>query len=83
MNSRIHVLAWSAAVIVLAACAENPVVTRELNVNSGAMSVSEDSALEIAPIQFFRPLALEAMSRDAKTGIPGAPPANILYWVGT
>jgi len=79
-----------ATVAVLAACAENPTGTHQIRVNSGTRSVSQGPIRQIAPIQYFHPLQLNASGtgpnvivRDARNGVPGSPAKNILYWGGS
>jgi len=60
-----------------------------LRIGSAALSVNSSAKIEFAPIHFSEPLiwqesdaGKDVVTRDAKGGVFGAPPPNILYWSG-
>src|SRR6185436_8757739 len=86
---RNHHLLAVATIAFLTACADNPVVPRQMQVKSAVFALGQGAVRQIAPIEYFRPDRLPAgytgngfVSRDAKGGSPVSPEANILYWGG-
>jgi len=78
-----------AAVAFLAACADNPVVPKEMKVSPAVFALGQGPQRQIAPIEYFRPNRVAAgfsgsgiVPRDASGGTAGSPEANILYWGG-
>jgi hypothetical protein len=86
---RISSIVALAAAMTFVACAENPVEMTQAKLQSATSNVSADVTYEIAPIEYYRPIRIEPgesqasiVARYARNGVPGAPPANILYWGG-
>jgi hypothetical protein len=81
------------SVLFLAACAtDNPVAPVKPALSRSVSNLLSDDGpvREIAPIEYFRPIALQAGAegggidvRDAFGGIPGKPTPQILYWGGS
>ncbi|MFL5565917.1 MAG: hypothetical protein ACJ77J_12545 [Gemmatimonadaceae bacterium] len=87
---RRRVLLAIAGTAALAACTENPVVPKQMEVKSAVFALGQGPTRQIAPIEYFRPDLLPAghsgtglVSRDASGGTAGSPEANILYWGGS
>src|ERR1051325_2402473 len=88
MRSR-SLIVLAAAAFVFAACAEDPTGTHQLTVSPAAKDVNLAAGIEFAPIHKSEPLALAAgeeqqalVTRDARGGVAGANPPNILCWGG-
>ena len=82
-------LSLLAAALAFVACAEDPTGTHQLTVAPVAKDVNLAAGIEFAPIHKSEPLALAAgeeqqalVTRDARNGVAGANPPNILYWGG-
>jgi hypothetical protein len=86
---RIRSILTAAGAMAIAACAENPLVPTQVELKSNVSNASQEQTFEIAPIEYFRPMQIEAgatqasLIEKAKNGVPGSPPANILYWGGS
>jgi hypothetical protein len=77
------------AAVALAACAENPTDNHQLTIGGIAKGTNIAAGIEFAPIHKSEPLALAAgeeqsalVTRDARNGVQGPNPQNILYWNG-
>ncbi len=75
---RNHYLLAVATIAFLTACADNPVVPKQMQVKSAVFALGQGPVRQIAPIEYFRPDRLPVgytgngfVSRDAKGGIPG------------
>ena len=86
---KLRSLLAAAVAIALAACSDNPVVPKQMEVKSAVFALGQGPVRQIAPIEYFRPDVVPVgysgggfVSRDAKGGIAGSPEANILYWGG-
>lgn len=78
-----------AAGVTFVACAENPTDNHQLTIGGVAKDANIGAGIQFAPIHKSEPLALTAgdqqsaiVTRDARDGVAGPNPANILYWNG-